>query len=52
MDKYDKCYNYFCCFLCIVTLIVIFYKCITYDNEEDKNCCTCCNECIKDGDQE
>lgn len=50
----ENIYDIFCCVLMIVGLIVIGINCIINDNKNDEkeinNCCTCCNECIKDGD--
>ena len=39
--------------ICCILLTIIGI-CMTkqWENEEDVKCCTCCNECIKDGDKE
>lgn len=37
---------------CILVFVLGACTAKQWEDEEDKNCCTCCNECIKESDKE
>lgn len=51
MDK-DNIIYYVCLFILAFTLVLIGYYMANNDNKGINNCCTCCNECIKESDKE
>lgn len=51
MEKDDIIY-YVCLFILAFTLILIGHYMVNNDEKGIDNCCTCCNECIKESDKE
>lgn len=51
MDKYNIIY-YACLLILAFTLILIGHYIVNNYEERINNCCTCCNECIKESDKE
>lgn len=51
MEKDDIIY-YVYLFILLFTLILIGHYMSNHDEKGIDNCCTCCNECIKESDKE